>query len=369
MSGHSFWKGDGKSALLGKAVVSPTGHVVARNYDPKTLHEGDLGIGVRVDRKFEEMTPEQRMAAGGVADELANLLRGAVGAETELGFAPGMVVRATDGNSETLGLIERITPHSVLLRVVNNDGKLVLKQLPLNIFALEEAPEVVGIPGLVLIFLEGSAWVRDELIERVRPEDLLTLAMRSSSREVKIAAIMRFVDPAHTIAMLKETQDQYVRDMCLKKITDPDALVQLVLSNELWNGERGRHPLTIFKRLCDLDPPESYFKLLAKQALHYLVREGAVRQITDRAFLDELLYGDDSTAASAAYEEIRDEIRDPDLDPMDVVRRLSPKCNSLRSSLLNELTEPQMMELVREGCLKEYEVRLVLEERQARQSV
>ncbi len=156
MSQQSYWKGGGKDALLGKAVVSPTGHVVAKNYDPKQLHEGDLGLSVRIDRKFEEMTPEQRMAAGGIVDELAALLRTGVGAADEdLGFKRGMVVRADNaGDAQQMyGLIERITPHSVLLRVVSKNYKVVLKQLPLGVWALEECHGRVGLEGLVLEFI------------------------------------------------------------------------------------------------------------------------------------------------------------------------------------------------------------------------
>lgn len=152
MSQQSYWKGGGKDALLGKAVVSPTGHVVAKNYDPKAMHEGDLGLSVRIDRKFDEMTPEQRMAAAGVADELAALLRQGVGAETDLGFRPGMVVRATSDGDEVHGLIERITPFSVLLRVVSTLGALILKQLPLGVWALEERTGFTGVEGLLIRF-------------------------------------------------------------------------------------------------------------------------------------------------------------------------------------------------------------------------
>lgn len=153
MSQQSYWKGGGKDALLGKAVVSPTGHVVAKNYDPKQLREGDLGISVRVDRRFEEMTPEQRMAAAGVADELSTLLKQGVGAEADLGFTPGMVVRATSGEDEVHGLIERIMPHSVLLRAIDPMRKLVLTQLPLGVWALEERSGFLGLEGLAARFV------------------------------------------------------------------------------------------------------------------------------------------------------------------------------------------------------------------------
>lgn len=65
---ESFWKGDGKNAWTAKAVISPTGHVIAKNYAAEDLHVGDLGITLRLDRRLDGFTPEQRLAAQGILE-------------------------------------------------------------------------------------------------------------------------------------------------------------------------------------------------------------------------------------------------------------------------------------------------------------
>lgn len=83
----SFWKSDGRRAHVSKAVVSSSGHAVARNYaikseNPKDLlRPGDLGITMRMDRLVEGMTPEQRLAAQGLAEAMFKDLMRALGKE------------------------------------------------------------------------------------------------------------------------------------------------------------------------------------------------------------------------------------------------------------------------------------------------
>lgn len=117
----SFWKGDGEKALTLKAAVSPTGHVVARNYQPDDLRDGDLGLTLRLDRgKLVGLTPEQRLAAQSLAEGMSRELLRALGKE-ELegtGFPVGTMV--TIGNR--VGMIERETKLGLHLVVPDGTG-------------------------------------------------------------------------------------------------------------------------------------------------------------------------------------------------------------------------------------------------------
>lgn len=84
---ESFWTGNGKNAWIAKAVISSTGHAVAKNYlvngdDRDTrLRIGDLGITMRLDRKLDGMTPEQRLAAQDLAQAMFTDLMRVLGKE------------------------------------------------------------------------------------------------------------------------------------------------------------------------------------------------------------------------------------------------------------------------------------------------
>ncbi len=84
---ESFWTGNGKNAWIAKAVISSTGHAVARNYlangdDRDTrLRIGDLGLTMRLDRRLVGMTPEQRLAAQDLAQAMFTDLMRTLGKE------------------------------------------------------------------------------------------------------------------------------------------------------------------------------------------------------------------------------------------------------------------------------------------------
>lgn len=138
-----------------KAVVSGTGHVVGKNYSRDKLHEGDVGLELRIDRgNLTAMTPEQRTAAQTVGREMVKSFLGGLGVETtEPGFQPGMVVTAIDEHgNKVLGILERVTETSVLLRTPYVDGgrsHLRLCLLPLVQYVLVEEVGFIGIDGLV----------------------------------------------------------------------------------------------------------------------------------------------------------------------------------------------------------------------------
>jgi hypothetical protein len=102
----SFWKGDGRVAWTAKVAVSSTGHAVARNYVVKptkesdkanVLRPGDVGITLRIDRLVDGMTPEQRLAAQGLAEAMFKDLMKVLGKEVsdDEDFAAGSCLSIT----------------------------------------------------------------------------------------------------------------------------------------------------------------------------------------------------------------------------------------------------------------------------------
>lgn len=78
---ESFWTGNGKNAWTAKVVVSCTGHAVAKNYQTDDIRFGDLGLTMRLDRKLDGMTTEQRLAAQDLAQAMFTDLMRMLGKE------------------------------------------------------------------------------------------------------------------------------------------------------------------------------------------------------------------------------------------------------------------------------------------------
>lgn len=78
---ESFWTGNGKNAWTTKVVVSCTGHAVAKNYQTDDIRFGDLGLTMRLDRKLDGMTTEQRLAAQDLAQAMFTDLMRMLGKE------------------------------------------------------------------------------------------------------------------------------------------------------------------------------------------------------------------------------------------------------------------------------------------------
>jgi len=118
----SFWTGNGKNAFTTKVVVSPTGHAVAKNYQADDLRTGDLGITLRLDRKLDGMTPEQRLAAQGLAEAMFKDLMKALGKEEVegSGIAVGSLIQLGSYRNYEYFRVEKETRIGLHLRKLHD---------------------------------------------------------------------------------------------------------------------------------------------------------------------------------------------------------------------------------------------------------
>lgn len=138
---RSYWLGNTKTAWTGKVAVSPTGHAIQKNYKRLDLRDGDIGLTVRIDReRVNQMTPEQRLAAQAIAEEMMRDYLAALGKETVegTGIPVGTAVRIGKDEKTAIstiapyldyftkravvGVLERETRIGLHLSCVSDDG-------------------------------------------------------------------------------------------------------------------------------------------------------------------------------------------------------------------------------------------------------
>lgn len=138
---RSYWLGNTRTAWTGKAAVSPTGHAVQKNYNRDDLREGDIGLTVRIDReRIHQMTPEQRLAAQAIAEEMMWDYLAALGKEVVEGSGIPVGTAIRIGKDEktvistiapyldyftkraVVGVLERETRIGMHLSCVSDDG-------------------------------------------------------------------------------------------------------------------------------------------------------------------------------------------------------------------------------------------------------
>lgn len=107
---RSYWPGNTKTAWTGKVVVSPTGHAVQKNYKREDLRDGDIGLTVRIDReRVKQMTPEQRLAAQAIAEEMTRDFLATLGKEVVEGSGIPVGTAVQIGKDETV--VSTIPPY------------------------------------------------------------------------------------------------------------------------------------------------------------------------------------------------------------------------------------------------------------------
>jgi len=239
MGDKSFWSSSSVKARVCKAVVTPTGHVVAKNYATGKLREGDIGLHVRVDLNgVEEVAPAQQVAARGVAKEMTQDFLARLGAEQEFGFRPGMVIGYFQDLHENpqSGVIKRITEHAALLQVLDDRGGVLFVQLPLGKFIIQEIPGFEGVRGLVLYCvterLDGAGVEHVDLFKE--DEDFLLQVARSSAVSCSKRAMKHLHGQGkdNLLFDIVLTADSSIALHAAECITDEDLLFQIVVRDK-----------------------------------------------------------------------------------------------------------------------------------------
>lgn len=221
----SFWEDTGPRGMTAKAVVSPTGAIIARNHSKKApLHDGDVGIEIRVDRKkVDEITPEQRVGMQSIAGAMADHLMTHVGVSKEQSmWEIGTVVHLTFGNSSSRGVVQRVTDTHIRIAVFSDELyvgqkelRVLMRDFPLSLTAICEVDRrldsVEGMTALALLcFLESP----DELHlpYLFKDEDALVYALRNvGDHRVKaryfVDKCVDLIDPKHYVELIASAWD------------------------------------------------------------------------------------------------------------------------------------------------------------------
>jgi len=157
----SMYDGSTPRGLHLRAVVTPTGDVVAKNYDSRKLIEeskegepGDVGLCVRLDGRTDALTPAQRTSLEHQAQVMADALRRRAGIEVEAEWQAGMVVKATNNHTEVIGIVVSEDETTLRLKSFTCKGKgLKRVSLPKSTFVVEEESGRNGLDDLFLVVL------------------------------------------------------------------------------------------------------------------------------------------------------------------------------------------------------------------------
>ncbi|MFC1787600.1 hypothetical protein ACFLZY_00025 [Patescibacteria group bacterium] len=237
----THWKAESKNNVSMAAVVSTNGHVVGKNYEIQQLHQGDLGLRLRLDRgKIKEMTPEQRSLAAQTANEMHRELMTHLGAEEPDGFQPGMVVQVVYDQYRQPALVAKVSEAVVVVRCFRK-GNLVLKSVSFHRHDLEEAPGFHGLEGLCLYqAINGPFYDLSNPNGQVKilrqhglldnPELLHRIVLESQSDELK-GVLIELVECHEVLTsfVLDELNDGSLLEKAMEKITDEAYLIEVSL--------------------------------------------------------------------------------------------------------------------------------------------
>ncbi len=242
---ETFWSDASDKGLTAKAVISPTGAVIAKNFgssDP--LRNGDIGLEVRIKRKnAPELSAEQRMAAQGVAEAMSDKLKGHLGQERPAHKWPlGAVVRVRMDNFGGVGFIVAQSDTHLALMDFNEDCSALLRtDYPLSAIVIEQLElPANGKAGLALRQLEDQV----ERLGRLDLDEFKGIATHFRGDPVAVCHGARFADgwdqlcflfemlkgedPEHRATLISFAKPHFAYDL-LSKFTVPVQMAEVAL--------------------------------------------------------------------------------------------------------------------------------------------
>ncbi len=230
-----------------KAVISSTGFVVGKNYDPQHLQTGDIGLSVRIDRNgVEELSPSQQTAAVSVGTEMNRELVEQLGGDAgTTGFRTGMIVGHDDENGNTTnGVVEAITEGGLTLKILDDNGKWVLRHVPYTLGIIEESSDFKDATDLIINRLpEMDEKLRASLAAQVPAERVTKIVLEATKDSHALHAL-----PGWIIDRLDK--EPAVLDAVSKYLLDSNDLLALGSLVELPLSDRTKQ--TIIK-LVDVE--------------------------------------------------------------------------------------------------------------------
>lgn len=266
---HQYFKSPPGHVL--KAVIGASGQVVGKNYVAKHLHPGDLGLHVRLDRKFKgDMTPAQRTAAIEMAQTMFNDALRQLGVETEMGYVPGAIVQLVDRNRNLeVGIVVRDEGDWLMLQQFNAQGQLIRTRRSLHQFDVNEVDAGwTGLKGLILMaqrYKDSDYRPRNVRLNpnhdpsRIRLDqvdddwlffcEILNLLDKTyfwdSSKELATRVVQRIHGEENLQALVRRWRKHWSycepRLNALRRIEDQDFLRDFVLERQERGGSGSRH--------------------------------------------------------------------------------------------------------------------------------
>jgi len=273
---QSFWIGDGNVAWTAKVAVSPTGHAVARNYVVKptkesdkadVLRPGDVGITLRLDRLVDGMTPEQRLAAQGLAEAMFKDLMKVLGKHEadEADFEAGtfLVVELTDEHHPLLVKLIRETKVGIHVSVVEKGIASKLRFIPWGKTEKVEPVPEVDMKSKIADNLFASAWPRTFRTEGTWGDEDHLIGLEQDD-------LRKFHDTwgdEYLTAFLLRTKVDYI-DYSYRNLLGPNGRVDI---DSPW-----------LRPALEMVQDKAHLELIAKSAEHDLVRKAAQELLDER---------------------------------------------------------------------------------------
>ncbi|MBU1131817.1 hypothetical protein KKC32_01005 [Patescibacteria group bacterium] len=164
-----YYKSSGGRAQTCKVVVSGNGHVVAKNYDPKTLREGDIGITMRLDgsENLEQMSAAQKEISLTASHAMARDVFASLGeAPDDTIFKPGTCWEfCSDNSSAEYGSVIRATKEGIQFLIWDFERGRFIEAFRSWKYDYNEIPDCVGQIEFVKFLLPFAE--RDEGFEKL----------------------------------------------------------------------------------------------------------------------------------------------------------------------------------------------------------
>jgi len=310
MPEHTFWESDSQTARWKTAVVTQTGHVVARRCTAKNIQKGDIGLQVRADIKADDITPAQRAAAILTFQAMSTQLLTDLGEEREEQlFKPGQVIAIIDKETfePDYAMFVREKGEGLVVKRYNNAYKLVTSLISTSGIEVDEVPEYFGEKGLILTLViesgTGNAAQYVDLLADKDQDELEQIALRVHDESIAKKAVQKIKDEKSLarIAIHRKYGDKAQRD-AIYRISDQEVLCEIVMLRQGIAeidipGIKVRAFRSCLDALERIDNQE-ILKTLFIEHENDVIRLKALEKITDQKFLADFLCSDSNVLHS-----------------------------------------------------------------------
>jgi hypothetical protein len=237
------WGSGSGNVVVRKSVVSGNGHIVAKNFDPKELRVGDVGIEARLHvSQLFELNPVQRDNAARCLQVMHADLEEALGIETPSSvFRIGDVVSCGDKHSSELGLVVRELDQGLQVKVYDPDSRKLVAGFRPWTMCFTQVADITGELDFIKYLIEHEGRIAllprlpDTEVEFLKKVVLSANGINCDSFIVEVIPRIAKIlgSDEFTVILLKEAVSRDFRPFihaALHFLQDEEAIIEFFLS-------------------------------------------------------------------------------------------------------------------------------------------